>query len=86
MGLFEVLEHVGKVSYRLALQPAMSGIHDIFHVSMLRKYVHGPSHILQHSKVEYAFMDREEVRPVKILDARDKQLRNKTICLLKVQW
>ena len=64
----------------------MSRVHDVFHVSMLRKYVHDPSHILQHPEVEYAPMDREEVRPIKILDARDKQLRNKTIRLVKVQW
>ena len=64
----------------------MSGVHDVFHVSMLRKYVHDPSHILQHPEVEYTPMEREEVRPVRILDARDKQLRNKTIRLVKVQW
>ena len=86
IGPFEILERIGKVSYRLALPPAMSGVHDVFHVSMLRKYVHDPSHILQHLKVEYAPMGREEVRPVRILDARDKQLRNKTIRLVKVQW
>ena len=64
----------------------MSGVHDIFHVSLLRKYVHDPSHILQHLKVKYDPMDREEVRSVRILDARDKQLRNKTIRLMKIQW
>ena len=53
---------------------------------MLHKYVHDPSHILQHSEFEYTPTMREEVQPVKILDARDKQLRNKTIRLVKVQW
>ena len=86
IGPFEILERIGKVSYQLALPPAMSGVHDVFHVSMLRKYVHDPSHILQHPEVEYTPMEREEVRPVRILDARDKQLRNKTIRLVKVQW
>ena len=85
IGPFEILERVSKVSYRLALPPSMSGVHDVYHVSMLRKYVYDPSHILQHPKVEYAPMDREESRPVRILDARDKQLRNKTIRLVKVQ-
>ena len=46
IGLFEVLERVGKVSYQLALSLVMSGVHDVFHVSMLCKYVHDPSHIL----------------------------------------
>ena len=86
IGPVEILERISNVSYRLALPPSMSGVHDVFHVSMLCKYVHDPSHILQHLEVEYAPMDREEVRPVRILDARDKQLRNKTIRLVKVPW
>ena len=52
---------------------------------MLRKYVYDPLHILQQLEVKYAPMDREEDRPVKILDAQDKLLRNKTIRLVKVQ-
>ena len=63
----------------------MSGVHDLFHVSMLYKYVYDPYHILQHPEFEYAPMVREEVRPVRILDARDKQLRNKMVRLVKVQ-
>ena len=62
----------------------MSREHDIFHVFILCKYVYDPLHILQYPEVEYAPMMRKEVRPVKILDARDKQLRNKTIRLAKV--
>ena len=53
---------------------------------MLRKYVHDPSYILQHPEVKYAPIMREEVRPVRILDARDKQLRNMMIHLVKVHW
>ena len=52
---------------------------------MLRRYVHDPSHILQYSEVVYAPKIREEVRLVKVLDARDKQLRNKMVRLVKVQ-
>ena len=62
----------------------MSRVHDVFYVSMLRKYVHDPSHILQHLEVEYVPTIKEEVRQEKILDARDRQLRNKTIRLIKV--
>ena len=35
---FEILERVGTVAYRLALPPSMSGVHKVFHVSMLRRY------------------------------------------------
>ena len=39
MGSFEILERLGTVAYRLALPPSMSGVHEVFHVSMLRKYI-----------------------------------------------
>ena len=52
IGPFEVLERVGRVSYRLALLPVMSEVYDVFHVSMPRKYVYDPYHILQHLEVK----------------------------------
>ena len=41
---FEVLEKVGAVAYRLALPPSLSGVHEVFHVSMLQKYTLDPTH------------------------------------------
>ena len=38
IGPFEILERVGKVAYRLALPPRMSGVHNVFHISMLKEY------------------------------------------------
>ncbi|XP_062103548.1 uncharacterized protein LOC133814627 [Humulus lupulus] len=52
IGTFEVLEKVGKVAYRLALLPSLSNVHDIFHVSLLRKYVIDPSHVLNYEPIE----------------------------------
>ncbi|XP_073049454.1 uncharacterized protein [Primulina eburnea] len=46
IGPYEILERVGDLAYRLALPPALSGVHDVFHVSMLRKYHPDPSHVL----------------------------------------
>ena len=48
IGPFEILERIGPVAYRLALPPSITGVHDVFHVSMLHKYVQDPSHIIQH--------------------------------------
>ena len=46
IGPFEILEMIGEVAYRLALPPQLSGAHDVFHVSMLRKYEPNSSHVL----------------------------------------
>jgi hypothetical protein len=47
VGPFEILERVGPVAYRLALPPALSKIHDVFHILALRKYIPHPSHVLK---------------------------------------
>ena len=46
IGPFEILERVGQVAYRLALPPSLSGVHDVFHISMLRKYISYLTHVL----------------------------------------
>ena len=46
IGPFEILERVGIVSYRLALPPSLSCVHEVFHVSMLRKYTPDPTHVV----------------------------------------
>ena len=46
IGTFEVLERIGVVAYQLALPPQLSLVHDVFHVSMLRKYYPDPSHVI----------------------------------------
>ena len=46
IGPFKILERVGAVAYRLDLSPSMSGVHEIFHVSMLRKYTPDPAHVV----------------------------------------
>ena len=46
IGPFEILERIGTVAYRLALPPSMSGVHEVFHISMLRKYTPDPAHVV----------------------------------------
>ncbi|XP_074574081.1 uncharacterized protein LOC141830575 [Curcuma longa] len=47
IGPFEILERIGEVAYCLALPPTLAGVHSVFHVTMLRKYVPHPSHVLR---------------------------------------
>ena len=46
VGPFEILKRIGVVACRLALPPNMSGVHEVFHISMLRKYTPDPSHVV----------------------------------------
>ena len=84
IGPFEILERVGTVAYRLALPPSMPGVHEVFHVSMLRKYTPDPAHVVDWGQIE---VDRDgtfEEGPVRIVDSRDQVLRRKTVRLVLV--
>ena len=86
IGSFQILERIGAVAYRLALPPSLAGIHDVFHVSMLRRYVSDPTHVLSDISVPIQPDVTYEEVPVRILDRKERQLRNKTIRLVKVGW
>ena len=47
IGPYEIIARVGPVAYRLDLPPELSKVHNVFHVSMLRKYIPDPSHVLR---------------------------------------
>ena len=85
VGPFEILERVGTVAYRLAL-PSMSGVHEVFHVSMLRKYTLDPAHVVDWGQIEVDMDETFEEGPVCIIDSRDQVLRRKTVRLVRVLW
>ena len=74
------------MAYRLELPSELSQIHNVFHVSMLKKYVPDPSHILEVSPVKFEEDLSFKVQPVAIVDQEMKQLRSKVILMVKVLW
>ncbi|XP_062014355.1 uncharacterized protein LOC133730860 [Rosa rugosa] len=74
IGPYKIVERVGLVAYRLALSPQLSRIHDVFHVSMLRKYVADPSHVLRAQPITLREYLTYEEEPVQILDLREQAL------------
>ncbi|KAI5335243.1 hypothetical protein L3X38_025376 [Prunus dulcis] len=86
IGPYEVVERVGPVAYRLALPPDLSWLHDVFHVSMLRKYISDPSHVLEEQPIELQEDLTYVEQPVQILDQKMQVLRSREIPLVKVLW
>ena len=86
IGPFEIVERIGPVAYRLDFPDELSRVHNVFHISMLRKYISDPSHVLETPKIELRDDLSYKERPVQILGREEKELRNKTISLVKVLW
>ena len=86
IGPFEILERVGIIAYRLALPPNMSGVHEVFHVSMLQRYTPDPAHVVDWGEIEVDTDGTFEEGPVRIMDSRYQVLRRKTVRLVKVLW
>ncbi|KAK6140580.1 hypothetical protein DH2020_025679 [Rehmannia glutinosa] len=86
IGPFEILKRVGDLAYQLVLPPRLSGVHDVFHTLMLRKYVHDPSHIVNYEDLQISNDLSYEEAPKAILERKVHKLRNKDMSLIKVQW
>ena len=86
VGPFKVLERKCEVAYRLELPPSLSGVHDVFHISQLKKCLRVPE--------EQAPLDGLEVQedltytehPVRILETSERVTGNKRIKMCRVQW
>ena len=76
---------VGEVAYRLILPAKLVGVHNIFNVSMLRRYIVDPSHVLHHKLLvvqpDVTFVERLK----KIIDTKEWVLRTVTIHWVKIQ-
>lgn len=74
IGLYQITQRIEAVSYRTALPPSLSNLHDVFHVSQLRKYVHDHSHVIQMDDVQVCGNLTIEATPIRIVDREVKQL------------
>ena len=83
---FEIVHQVGECAYCLALMSSLYGVHDVFHVSMLRKYIIDPSHVLDYTGLQPDDRLTLEEYSVCLLDREERVLRSRTIPFVKVAW
>ena len=86
IGPFEILERIGTIAYRLALLPSMLGVHEVFHIYMLQKYMPDPAHVVDWGQIKVDIDGTFEEGSVCILNSRDQVLRRKTVRLVRVLW
>jgi hypothetical protein len=86
IGPFPILEKCGPVAYKLEVPPSSAGVHDIFHVSQLKKCLKAPMDVVLPEvtplDVDLTYLDH----PIKILDQKDHVTGRKTVKFFKVQW
>ena len=76
IGPFEILRRIGILAYELTLPPQLSHVHNVFHVSMLRKYVPDPQHVIDFQTLEVKEDASYEEISTSILKRKEKILRN----------
>ncbi|XP_050895923.1 uncharacterized protein LOC127102618 [Lathyrus oleraceus] len=86
IGPYQITSRVGKVAYRVALPPNLSNLHDVFHVSQLRKYIPDPYHVVQMDDIQVRDNLTVETMPLRIEGRETKSLWGKEIDLVKVVW
>ena len=74
------------MAYRLALPPSLEGVHNVFHVSQLRRYIRDESHVLDYSELKLQPDLSYTKQPMAIMDRSVKILKNRTIPLVLVLW
>jgi hypothetical protein len=86
VGPFEILAWCGDVAYKVKLPEHLSAIHNVFHVSQLKKCLQVPDKVVEISDVDLEPDLTYSEHPIKIVDQQERVTRRKTIKFYKVQW
>jgi hypothetical protein len=84
--LFQILDHKGEVAYQLELPPQLSDVHDVFHVSQLKKCLRVLEEQIPMEQLDLGGDLVYNEWLIKILDTTERVTRSKVIKMCKVQW
>ena len=84
VGPYKILERCGSVAYRLQLLDILSAVHNVFHVSQLKKCLRVPEEVVEIEglplQADLSYIEH----PIKILDEKERVTRNKVVKFYKV--
>jgi len=86
VGPYIILRRISAAAYEIALPPHLANLHNVFHVSQLRKYIADSSHVLEFDDIKIREDLTVNIGPMRILDSQVKKLRGKEIRTVKVLW
>ncbi|WVZ80254.1 hypothetical protein U9M48_027746 [Paspalum notatum var. saurae] len=86
IGPFKITERCGSIAYRLELPPHLAAVHDVFHVSQLKKCLRVLEEVIDTSQIQIEPDLTYEEHPIKILDQKQRSTRRRNINFYKVQW
>ncbi|KAK6151019.1 hypothetical protein DH2020_015951 [Rehmannia glutinosa] len=86
VGPYKILQRIGKLAYQLELPAPYAGMHDVFHVSRLKKYQPDPEHIITRDIPPLMENLSYTERPIRIIDRRSHRLHKREIPMVKVVW
>ncbi|KAC9482317.1 hypothetical protein E3N88_45760 [Mikania micrantha] len=86
VGPFEILKRIGPVAYQLKLPDELSGVHDVFRISNLKKCLSDKTLVIPLEEIQVDEQLRFIEEPVEIIDREVKQLKQSKIPMVKVRW
>lgn len=86
IGPFEILDRIGPMAYRLNLPPELNNVHNVFHVSNLKKCLTDDNVVIPLDEIHIDNQLHFVERPIEIMDRGAKQLKRSRIPIVKVRW
>jgi hypothetical protein len=86
IGLYPIIDKYGPMSYQVELPAKLAGVHNVFHVSQLKRYPKPPTDVVIKDTIPLEPYLTYKTYPIKILDQQDRVTRNKTTRFYKIQW